>query len=196
MLDAICDVLKLAYKRNWISTRDGNASCRLLGQDFFYITPTAVKKQSLTSEMMVKIYLKEQIETGHPYKPSGEKYLHYLFQKNIQQDRSVLHLHPTYTIAAMYAGIDLQKLCQDFPEINRYTTVGPNVPLIPPISKELGDESAKAFGLDEQGNIKCDIVGLDRHGVVSVGKDIWTAFEHCERLEHICQIVLASGIRI
>ena len=29
--------------------------------------------------------------------------------------------------------------------------------------------------------------------VVIIAKDAWTAFEHCERLEHICQIVLASG---
>ena len=37
------------------------------------------------------------------------------------------------------------------------------------------------------------IVGLDRHGVVAVGKTPWEAFEHVERLEHICRIVLAAG---
>ena len=26
MLDTICDVLKTAYERNWISTKDGNGS--------------------------------------------------------------------------------------------------------------------------------------------------------------------------
>jgi len=38
-----------------------------------------------------------------------------------------------------------------------------------------------------------DIIGLDRHGVVAIGRDPWSAYEHIERLEHICQMVLASG---
>jgi ribulose-5-phosphate 4-epimerase/fuculose-1-phosphate aldolase len=28
---------------------------------------------------------------------------------------------------------------------------------------------------------------------VAVGRDPWSAYEHIERLEHICQMVLASG---
>jgi L-fuculose-phosphate aldolase len=36
---------------------------------------------------------------------------------------------------------------------------------------------------------------MDRHGVVAVDETPWRAFEHIERLEHICQIVLASGIK-
>ena len=32
-----------------------------------------------------------------------------------------------------------------------------------------------------------------QHGVCAVGKHPWDAFEHIERLEHICQIALASG---
>ena len=59
---------------------------------------------------------------------------------------------------------------------------------VPPISKEL------ALGLDfATGEIKYDIIGLDRHGIVVVAKDAWAAFEHAERLEHLCQVVLASG---
>ena len=37
--------------------------------------------------------------------------------------------------------------------------------------------------------------GRPRHGVVAVASDPWRAFEHIERLEHICQMVLASGVR-
>jgi hypothetical protein len=45
----------------------------------------------------------------------------------------------------MYAGWDLQKLAEEFPEINRYTKVGPTVHIIPPISKELGFAAIKAI---------------------------------------------------
>jgi ribulose-5-phosphate 4-epimerase/fuculose-1-phosphate aldolase len=35
-------------------------------------------------------------------------------------------------------------------------------------------------------------VGYDRHGVVAVDTSPWRAFEHIERLEHICKIVLSA----
>ena len=66
---------------------------------------------------------------------------------------------------------------------------------MPAISKELADATCEAFELQAVGTISADIVGLDRHGVIAVARDPWAAFEHIERLEHICQIVLVSGVR-
>ena len=39
MLETICDILKDAYQRNWITSRDGNISIRHHDRDHFYITP-------------------------------------------------------------------------------------------------------------------------------------------------------------
>jgi L-fuculose-phosphate aldolase len=47
--------------------------------------------------------------------------------------------------------------------------------------------------LDSAGNIAYDIVGIKGHGVVAIDTSPWRAYEHIERLEHICKIVLASG---
>lgn len=212
MLDTICDVLKAAYDRNWISTRDGNASYKRSYDKYFYITPSGVRKQHLNAEMIVKMEFEgdykmaekpwlhlQRIDDDYQRKiiglnPSGELALHAFLQQNTPENRVILHLHPTYTVAAMYAGMDLQKLAQEFPELNRYTTVGPSVKMIPPISEELALESIKSFNLNKQtGEVDCDIIGLDRHGVVAIAKDAWEAFGHVERLEHICQIALASG---
>lgn len=202
MLDTICDVLKKAYERNWISTRDGNASYRRKDDPYFYVTPSGVRKYHLNAEMLIQLALEENgYQRVHDeyqdrivgLKPTGELALHYLLQKKIQDHRVVLHLHPTYIISAMYAGYDLQDLARQFPEINRYTRVGPMVPELPPISEQLAHASIQAFQLDtETGEVAFDIIGLKQHGVMIVAKDAWTAFEHCERLEHICQIVLAS----
>lgn len=205
MLDAICDILKFAYKRNWISTRDGNVSYKRKEDNYFYVTPSGVKKQHLNSEMIIKLTLPDLKRVndedigGHQKKisglePTGELHLHYLLQKKTQNNRIVLHLHPTYIIAAMYAGLNLQKVADEFPEINRYTKVGPNVPVVPPITTKLADLTVDALGLDEEsGEVEYNIVGLEKHGIVAVDKDAWSALQHCERLEHICQIVLASG---
>jgi len=63
---------------------------------------------------------------------------------------------------------------------------------VPVISQELADAVIPEFGLTNNGSVLNHVVGMDRHGVVAVDTSPWRAFEHIERLEHICKIVLAS----
>jgi len=216
MLETCCDILVDAYKRNWITSRDGNISIRHHDRDHFYITPTGVRKQNMQPEMFKKISITRTINSGvgsavfdyhwsvieqddlsGNLKPSGEMPLHFGLQRELGQHkddvRVVVHVHPTYCIAAMHAGIDLSTISDAFPELNRYTRVAPNVGDVPPISQELGDACHRNLGLDRDGNIKFDIVGIKGHGVVAIDVTPWRAYEHIERLEHICKIVLASG---
>jgi L-fuculose-phosphate aldolase len=209
MLETICEVLEDAYKRNWITSRDGNVSIRHHDRDHFYITPSGVRKQTLQPDQFKKIGIMFQpVERWNwvdlPYtdisknlKPSGEIPLHFGLQKRMGQHsndvRVVVHVHPTYCIAAMHAGIDLSTISDAFPELNRYTKVAPNVGDVPPISQELANQCFEKLGLDDKGNIAFDIVGIKGHGVVAIDTSPWRAYEHIERLEHICKIVLASG---
>lgn len=209
MLETICDILVDAYKRNWITSRDGNISIRHHDRDHFYITPSSVRKQTLQPDQFKKIgILKPSVDRYEskelPYtdisanlRPSGELPLHFGLQREMGQHcgevRVVVHVHPTYCIAAMHAGIDLSTISNAFPELNRYTKVAPNVGDVPPISQELADQCHQQLGLDTQGNIAYDIVGIKGHGVVAIDTSPWRAYEHIERLEHICKIVLVSG---
>jgi L-fuculose-phosphate aldolase len=208
MLETICDILLESYKRNWSTSRDSNVSIRHSDRNHFYITPTGVRKQTLQPDQFKKIGIMYQPVgryswTELPYtdisanlKPSGELPLHFGLQRNMGQHkdvRVVVHVHATYCVAAMHAGIDLNNLSSLFPELNRYTKVAHNVGDVAPISQELADECHKNLGLDRWGNISYDIVGIKGHGVVAVDTSPWRAFEHIERLEHISQIVLASG---
>ena len=214
MLETCCDILVDAYKRNWITSRDGNISIRHHDRDHFYITPSGVRKQTLQPDQFKKIRLIDSISAIPPFltkswqeeyytdisanlTPSGELPLHFGLQKEMGQHstdvRVVVHVHPTYCIAAMHAGIDLSTISNAFPELNRYTRVAPNVGDVAPISQELADACHSNLGLDLAGNIKFDIVGINGHGVVAIDVTPWRAYEHIERLEHICKIVLASG---
>jgi ribulose-5-phosphate 4-epimerase/fuculose-1-phosphate aldolase len=213
MLETICETLVEAYHRNWITSRDGNVSIRHHDRDHFYITPSGVRKQTLQPDQFKKIRIVDQINPAPPFltktwqedtytdisanlRPSGEIPLHFGLQKMMGQHstdvRVVVHLHPTYCVAAMHAGIDLSTVVADFPELSRYTRVAPNVPDVPPISQELADCCHHNLQLDNSGNIAYDIVGIKGHGVVAIDTSPWRAFEHIERLEHICKIVLAS----
>jgi len=214
MLETICDIMVDAYKRNWITSRDGNVSIRHHDRDHFYITPSGVRKQTLQPDQFKKIKIVDHINPTPPFltksweeefytdisanlKPSGEIPLHFGLQREMGQHsgevRVVVHVHPTYCIAAMHAGIDLSTISEAFPELNRYTRVAPNVGDVPPISQELADQCHKMLQLDKDGNIAFDIVGIKGHGVVAIDTSPWRAYEHIERLEHICKIVLASG---
>ena len=206
MLETICETLIEAYQRNWITSRDGNVSIRHHDRDHFYITPSGVRKQTLQPDQFKKI----QIIDGAvpqwremPYsaisselRPSGEIPLHFGLQRRMGQHsddvRVVVHLHPTYCVAAMHRGIELSALARDFPELSRYTRVGANVPDVPPISQELADACFASFELDRDGFTAADIIGIKGHGVVAIDTSPWRAFEHIERLEHICKIVLTS----
>jgi len=214
MLETICDILVESYKRNWITARDGNISIRHHDRDHFYVTPSGVRKQTLQPDQFKKIKINRAIQSGAgtaefiygweemPYSdistglnPTGEMPLHFGLQKEIADDevRVVTHIHPTYIVAAMHAGIELNELAKDFPELSRYTRVAPNVGDVAPISQELGDQCHEKLGLDHRtGKLKYDIVGIKGHGVVAIDSTPWRSFEHIERLDHICKIVLAS----
>jgi len=209
MLETICETMVEAYRRNWITSRDGNVSIRHHDRDHFYITPSGVRKQTMQPDQFKKIRILDDngkvplwmeeyyTDISDKLKPSGEIPLHFGLQKNMGQHkddvRVVMHFHPTYTVAAIHAGIQLGEIAKEFPELSRYTKVAYNVGDVPPISQELADRCHENLKLDRNGNIAFDIVGIKGHGVVSIDTSPWRAFEHIERLEHICQIVLASN---
>lgn len=196
MLTAIGDVMRELHSRGWITTRDGNVSLRVAGESEIVITPSGWRKTIIHPEHLVRIPIDGNGDLHPPVgqAPSGELHMHWLLLKDAEETRSVVHAHPTHIIAAMYRGFDLPTICDQFPEIYRYTRVGYSVPVLPAISTELGEATAVAHGIDERGNVEFDVVGQAAHGVCAVGKSPWDAFEHIERLNHICEIVLASGV--
>ena len=195
MITAIGDVMRECYKRGWITTRDGNCSLRRTGDNKIYITPSGVRKNLIHPEFIESLRIhNDEVVVNDGECPSGELEMHWQLLKDAKKTRCVLHVHSTNIVAAMYAGWDLKSMALQFPEIYRYTKVGPNVPVLPAISQALADETSRAIGLKD-GELQYDVVGQGNHGVCAVGQNPWDAFEHVERLEHICQIVLNSGVR-
>lgn len=202
MLTSIGDIMREAHRRGWITTRDGNISVRR--QNKLYVTPSGWRKTIIHPEHILKAFIRKDgtLKRRSVFgKPSGELEMHRLLQTvdfNPKSCRSVVHLHPTYTIAAIHAGFNLQKLAAEFPEVGRYTRVAPTVPILPVTSEVLAKATFRAMTGDtlmiKSDKLLFDIVGQAGHGVTAVGKSPWDAFEHIERLEHVCQIVLASGV--
>jgi len=201
MLTAIGDVMRRVYERGWITTRDGNISLRKRDGRYLYITPSGWRKTIVHPEHVVRLQIvvdpatgKQMPKVGEGQKPSGELWMHWNLQRHAQRTRTVVHVHATHIVAAIYAGVDLQAMSAEFPEISRYTRVGRTVPALPALSRDLADATADCLGLLKDGNVEFDIVGQANHGVCAVATDPWAAYEHVERLDHICEIVLKSGV--
>lgn len=196
MITAIGDVLRRCYERGWITSRDGNCSLRRARSIYLSITPSGWRKTIIHPEHMVKVRIANgELIIPPGTKPSGELHMHYLLTRGMSRTRAVVHVHATNVVAAIYRGFDLQKICADFPEIYRYTRIGPTVPALPAVSTELGEATAKALGVTDQNPAgDFDIVGQANHGICSMAPDPWSAYEHVERLDHICEIVLKSGV--
>ena len=147
--------------------------------------------------------LKQLLNRG--LKPTGELPMHWYLQRDLTlttHPRVVLHLHPTHVIAATRylmerpadwqdRSEDLMHVCAQFPEIFRYTNVGKILGYVPPISQALAD-GVEQIMLNGGNELLCDVIAMDKHGAVSVGSDPWEAFEHIERLNHVCEIFLLS----
>lgn len=194
MLTAIGDVMRKCYENGWITTRDGNISLRRKNSSTLYITPSGWRKTIIHPEHIVKCKITPTtVNVPSGLSASGELHMHWMIQKDSSQVRSVVHVHPTHIVSAIFAGWDLQLIARMFPEVNRYTRVGPSVPCLPATSVELGNETARLLGVSGDGSLQYDVVGQANHGVCAVAQDPWSAFEHIERLDHICEIVLKSG---
>jgi L-fuculose-phosphate aldolase len=167
---------------------------------FLYITPSGWRKTIVHPEHVVRLEIVIDPVTGQRIpkvgdgqQPSGELWMHWNLQRDSKKTRTVVHVHATHVVAAMYAGVDLQVLSTEFPEISRYTRVGRTVPALPALSRDLADATAECIGFRKDGSLEYDIVGQANHGVCAVAMDPWAAYEHIERLDHICEIVLKSG---
>jgi L-fuculose-phosphate aldolase len=201
MLTAIGDVMRRVYERGWITTRDGNISMRKREGRYLYITPSGWRKTIVHPEHVVRLEIVTDQLTGRRIpriadgqKPSGELWMHWNLQRDAKKTRTAVHVHATHIVAAIHAGVDLQAMSAEFPEISRYTRVGRTLPALPALSRDLVDATAECMGLCKDGTLEYDIVGQANHGVCAVAMDPWAVYEHIERRDHICEIVLKSGV--
>lgn len=176
-------VAKELYRRNWITTRDGNISVR--NGNKMYITKSSVNKANLTTQDILEIDIIDNIPQIAGLTPSIEFQMHWNILQNVTKG-AVIHAHPPTVVACMEMLDNLNSELKKYPELTRYTKVGKTVPFIDPGAHELANKVAK--------NIKDkDIVGLKRHGVTSKGRTLKEAFEHIERTSHVCEIILLSS---
>ena len=104
---AILEVGRRMYMKNFVAANDGNISCKV-SEDTIWCTPTGVSKGYMTDDMLVLMDLDGNVLKGN-LKPSSEVKMHLRVYKENPKMNAVVHAHPPTATAFAVANIPLDK---------------------------------------------------------------------------------------
>ncbi|MDH4127863.1 MAG: class II aldolase/adducin family protein [Spirochaetota bacterium] len=178
----IVEVGKWLYNKGLVAATDGNLSIRL--GDRIITTPSGVSKGFLKENELVIVNSKGE-KVGGSGKPSTEVKMHLAVYKIRPDVNAVLHAHPPKSIAFTIAGVSLTQCV--IPEV--VVTIGAiqTTPYATPSTDEVVQSINEPIK-------HTDVLMLDRHGSLTVGKDIYSAYMKLEKLEHAAEILIYARL--
>jgi L-fuculose-phosphate aldolase len=177
----IVEIGRRLYARGLIGGNEGNVSVRQA--DVLFVTPPGVCKGFLTPDMVVRTDL-----AGRPLdgaRASTEVRMHTAVYARRPDVCAVVHAHPPTATAFATAGLPLDRPLT----AEAVVTLG-TVPLIPygtPSTHELADNVADAI-------CGAQALLLANHGALTVGDDVYRAWERMETLEQVARVALLTRI--
>jgi L-fuculose-phosphate aldolase len=165
-------------QRGLTSATGGNLSYRV--EDDMWISPTGCVLDELEVEDWVKVNLLTGEPYPHKFKPSSEIVLHrqvFLARPDVL---SIMHSHPPNVIALSLLAIEIKPIGSEAP-----ISLGERIPLVPyeiPTSPMLGRAVAQ-FAKD------FNVMVLENHGLVALGKSNREAYNRTELTEEIAKIM-------
>jgi L-fuculose-phosphate aldolase len=184
MREALCEVGRRIWKREYVAANDGNFSVRL-SEDVVLCTPTLVSKGFMKPEDLVLITPDGKHISGR-LRMTSEIKMHLEIMRQRPEVRSVVHAHPPNATAFAVARHAIPKCV--LPEIEVFIGEIPIVPYETPGTQIFADVIVPFLE-----HHTCFL--LTNHGAVCVGKDPYEAYYRMETIEQYCRIlILASQI--
>lgn len=177
----IVEVGRRLYARGLIGGNEGNVSAR--DGDVLYVTPAGVCKGFLSSDMIVRTDLQGRPLDGH--RASTEVRMHTAIYARRPDVRGVVHAHPPTATSFAAAGLAL-----DRPLIAEAVVTLGAVPVIPygtPATHQLADNVGAAI-------CEAQALLLANHGALTVGDDVFRAWERMETLEQLARVTLLTRL--
>lgn len=174
-------VCKKLYQKEYTMAYDGNVSIKL-DNNRILITPSGFCKGDLTEKDLI-ICDKEGKKIEGRHKPSSEIRIHIEAYRQRRDIGAVIHAHPPLATAFSLAGVSLAHCL--LPEVILTLGTIPTTGYATPTTDE-GPVVIKEL-------IKTnDALILDRHGSLTVGKDVWSAYYKLEKIEHTAKITFVA----
>ncbi len=177
----IVEVCRRIYAHGWLAATDGNVSI-LLDDGRIVTTPTGVHKGYMGERELIVVDRKGKRLQG-ALSPSSELEMHLAVYEERPDVRAVVHAHPTNCVAFSLAGISLAQCL--LPEIVFTFGSIPTVGYTTPTTSEVPNEIRKWIR-------DFDALILDRHGSLTVGADVFDAYNKLERMEHVAEITFRA----
>jgi L-fuculose-phosphate aldolase len=177
----IIEIGRRSYVRGYVASNDGNFSARI-DKNRILITPTCVSKGFMKSTDLVIIDMKGNV-IGGTKRPSSEFLLHLKVYQERSNVNSVCHLHPPYATAFAVAGISLYEnvLPEEIISFDKALLIEYGTPGTEELYNKLHPHLHST-----------DAFLLANHGALTVGKDIFDAYNKMETLEHTAKILFIA----
>ncbi|MEW5818143.1 MAG: class II aldolase/adducin family protein [Spirochaetota bacterium] len=176
------EIVKYSHKvqeYGFVSATDGNLSIKL-DERRVLITPSGIPKGEMTLDAPIIVDMEGNKLEGAG-KPSSEGKMHLEVYRLRNDVKAVIHAHPPKCIAFTIAGFPLDTCL--LPEV--VVTIGaiPTSKYATPTTEEVPASIREYIQ-------KNDAVMLARHGSLTIGKDLNTAFKILEKMEHTATIAM------
>jgi L-fuculose-phosphate aldolase len=177
----VAHFMRRLYKRGLTTTSGGNISFRI-SDDIILMTPSATDKGRMKWKEVAIMNIFGENFTPH-LRPSIETAMHLSIYKKKNDIHAVVHAHPVF--ASLFTAIK-SKINTDLtaeakailgdPLFVRYALMG---------SAALAEVAAESI-------LKCDILLLENHGILTVGSNLLQAFDKIEVLENAAKMTLMT----
>jgi L-fuculose-phosphate aldolase len=175
------EIGRMVYDRGYIAATDGNISVRLENGDIL-MTPSGVPKGRMRPGQIVRTD-PSGIVIGEG-RPSSEILMHLAVYQERPDARAVVHAHPPYATAFSIAGVSLAQCV--IPEIVVQMGTIPTAPYATPSTPELPDTIREYLACS-------DALILERHGTLTLGETLLSAYHKLEKVEHTAHITLIAN---
>jgi L-fuculose-phosphate aldolase len=175
--------MRRLYNRGLTTASGGNISVRL--ERVIFITPSALDKGLIRSKQVGMVTLDGKNLTPD-LKPSIETAMHLAIYKERPDVNAIVHAHPPLatSFTAMQKYIDCTLIAEaravlGTPVVATYALMG---------TEPLAARVAKAA------SGKTNVILLQNHGIVCLGRDLLTAFDRMEVLEAAAKMTLVTKL--
>ena len=177
----ISQICRRMYAKEFVVATDGNVSVRL-GKNRLLTTPSGLCKGEVEPEQLVITDLSGKKISGK-LNPSSEIRMHLCAYRERPDIMAVIHAHPPIATAFSIAGVSLAKCI--LPEVVFTMGIIPTTRYATPTTEEGPDVILDYIG-------DYDAFILDRHGTLTVGDSLDSAYYKLEKLEHTASVTLMA----
>jgi len=153
----------------------GNLSMRK--GNYMYISPSGYDLQEVEDKHWVKVDIKSGEVFGE-IKPSSEILMHLECYRTRPDITSVLHAHPTYSVAVSTTEHEIPTLFPDFPAMVKSVAY---LDYLIPTTHVLADAVKEVI-------TENDVVVMRNHGVLTVGKTMKEAYFYMQLIEESAKV--------